>query len=389
MIAAAGLLSQSASASPNLEARYWHVKGTQLRLIVETTIQHSSIIPDTPRTTSDAKGWLLVVDLSSSQALGARSVVVGPLWDTPNPHTGFDGLIFTKADQEAAKATPFVAFDSDGNVMRIKNGHRCELILEQATARWVDRGAYVPPPEKIPFLGEDLLRTASKRYELRRDPGNGRVTLYETLTGARVPNEWVTNAFSTYRTIPDIDNTKAFVSEGLDCLVCFPHWIWNKGFGKGVVSDFQVGGHSYKRADYLFWFHPPSREPIVIHRPQVDNTEFDGVPSFMVMVNNQPWMFYNRIGAVRLQRLDGPEFFEAKTASLTEWPQYGIRDEQHLPEQNCIAMFYDNRATLHTYIWNYQSGKIAQYDTSYSELFWSILGSEYRPKGHIEPLESK
>src|SRR3954464_2810512 len=67
---------------PAMDAKYFFLSGNELRIILETTVHHQSLLPDAPTRTSDSKGWLVCVDLSSNKPLKNRARVCGPLWDT-------------------------------------------------------------------------------------------------------------------------------------------------------------------------------------------------------------------------------------------------------------------------------------------------------------------
>jgi len=72
--AATCLAALTADAEPFFEIQRSFLKGPELRLIVETREVHGSILPDALSATSDAKGWLLLVDLSSKRLLCERTM---------------------------------------------------------------------------------------------------------------------------------------------------------------------------------------------------------------------------------------------------------------------------------------------------------------------------
>ena len=93
----------SAPGDPRFTIRRMRMAGDELRVILETSSTHRPLLSHSSKT-SNAKGWLITVDLSKGGPIESRSRLIGPLWDVPNERSSlsFDsGPMFTKADAAA------------------------------------------------------------------------------------------------------------------------------------------------------------------------------------------------------------------------------------------------------------------------------------------------
>jgi hypothetical protein len=389
------------SATPVLEVKNHFLVGNELRLIVETTVRHDAILPDAPSKTSDAKGWLISVELSSPGPLTERARVYGPLWDTPISHTGFGGLVFTEDDRKAALSTPFVAFDHEGKVVRIShttsNGPlpRSMLDTTPVPAIWKQLTPFSPRPERIEPRSEESLQTPSHRYELRRGT-DGKVTLYETLTGTPISNPWLTRAFATYREMKDMRNVTAWITEDLQYLVCFPAWIWNRSFEHlPIVTEFEWAGKSYSRKEYAFMLHEPNSDPIIFQRPSIAGSKrLWGEPQSVFVADGDLYFQYGTETNVVLWPFSSGRRYELQTSSLKGWDRFAGSRFQHMPNDGKIAFFIDDAPTTHrhpsenilVFLWDYRKDTVTRYETHIRELFRNHFG-EYKPRKSTKPLE--
>jgi len=395
------LLPIGCCGSPALDVKYQFLVANELRLIVETTVQHGSIFPDAPTKTSNSKGWLISVNLTSARPLTERARVYGPLWDTRISHTGFDGLVFTEDDRKAAVSTPFVAFDHEGNVVRITHSTssrrlpRNILATTSTSAGWRDLPPFSPWPEAIKFLSEDSLQTVSHRYELRRGT-DAKVTLYETLSGIPIEKPWLTSAFATYREMKDMGNVRAWLTDDLKYLMCFPEPIWNRRFENlTTVTNFEWAGQSYSRQEYAFMFHEPNPDPVIFQRPSIPGLHVWDNPQSVVIADGDLYFQYRTDTNVLLWPFASGQRYELRTVGLKGWDRFiGGGRFQHIPSDGKIAFFIDDFMTTHkapsenliVFLWDYRKHTVARYEAHIVELFRNHFG-EYKPRTNTKPLE--
>jgi hypothetical protein len=73
----------SAPGDPEFTIRRMRMAGDELRVILETSSRHWPLMSHSSKT-SNAKGWLITVDLSRGGPIESRARLIGPLWDVPD-----------------------------------------------------------------------------------------------------------------------------------------------------------------------------------------------------------------------------------------------------------------------------------------------------------------
>lgn len=376
-------------AAPSLDARHFFQSGNELRIIVETSVKTSAFWSHST-TTSKSKGWLVCVDLASDKPIRQRTRVYGPLWDTPNAHTGFDGLIFTKEDQEAAAATALVAFDHEGNIVRIQGSAkagpkmRSFLQISNSNAVWQPQGQHSAPPEQLRSFAADAVETSSHRYELRYGQ-DGSAALYERLSGKPVEKPWLTKAFATYRGMKDMDNVRAWLSEDLSYLICFP---------APGPTEFEWAGKTYPRKDYAFLFHEPESAPVIFRRPPLEGGVW-GQPDDVFLIDGRPYMHDKAETKVVLSPILGEGLrYQLETTPLQGWVAYDHSRVQHVVANDQLVSFVDDfhsgvyapSDNFIVFIWNYRKNEVERHEAHIREVFRNFLG-EFSPHAAIKPVE--
>jgi len=206
---------------PEFQHRSFCLVGDELRIILETSNWHRRWDSHCSKT-SLAKGWLITIDLSKQGPIAGRSRVIGPLWDVANERSSlsFDaGAHFTKQDVAAARATPFIDFEPDGTVVRIRadaNGVgmiREHLVLD-AHPVWKLDGPFLPLPPPGPPMNEDTVQKLSRRYQLQLS--GGITTLHELMTGKRISDPWLETAFTAFRKQEELQNVRTWLTDDLN-----------------------------------------------------------------------------------------------------------------------------------------------------------------------------
>lgn len=242
--------------------------GNELRVILVTATGDPPSLSGGAKTLN-AKGWLIIVDLSKAGPIGERTRVIGPLWDVPGERSelSFRGGRVEEKDIATAQARPFIAFDSDGTVVRIQTNPkggggmiREHMVIEPKPC-WKPDGAYTPIP-RPDYPSEIHFDTSSGRYRFQITAG--KAALYERLTGKRISDPWLETAGTELHRIKDFKTLDTWLTDDLKYLVSYPVYTWNE---LGVIHDtFHFGGKRYSRAEYALLWQRPRPEPVIIKK---------------------------------------------------------------------------------------------------------------------------
>jgi hypothetical protein len=392
-----------ASGSPEFRIRSVRMAGDELRVILETASRHQPFMSHSSKA-SNAKGWLITVDLSKDGPIESRARVIGPLWDVPNERSSlsFDaGPIFTKEDAAARQATPFIDLAWDGAVVRIRaegNGARAmvrEHLVLDAKPYWKKDGPFLPLPPPGPPMNEETVTTLSGRYHLQLS--GGKTTLHERLTGKRIDDPWLEAAFTACRSIEHFENVRTWLTDDLKYLVSTPEAILNSR--GGLYETFTLGGKTYNRGEYALVWQRPRPEPILVKKPRKETM---GTPAAMAagLSLDGRLYFQSRTGGVFSNEApsatlvpfsDGPRYEIAPPLDRSEWGLVMPDRIQLLEKPTRIAFFGTNDfmspkarhrvpdEAVTVFIWDLAKGKMSVHDAPTGQLFRSDRG-EYVPK---------
>ena len=231
------------SGTPRFRIQSERLVGNELRLILITATG------DPPSLSGggleNAKGWLIIVDRSKPGRIEERARVIGPLWDVPDERSGlsFRGGLADEKDIAAAQARPFIAFESDGTVVRIRTapqgggGMIREHMVIASKPYWKLDGAYAPLP-RPDYPSEIHFDTPSGHY--RFQVTGGKAELYERYTGKRLSDPWLEAAGTELHRMKDFKTLQTWLTDDLKYLVSYPVYTWNE---LGVIHHtFHFGG---------------------------------------------------------------------------------------------------------------------------------------------------
>ncbi len=230
--------------TPRFKIQSERLVGNELRVILVTATGDPPSLSGGAKTLN-AKGWLIIVDLSKAGPIGERARVIGPLWDVPGERSelSFRGGRVEEKDIATAQARPFIAFDSDGTVVRIRTdpkgggGMIREHMVIEPKPCWKPDGAYTPIP-RPDYPSEIHFDTSSGRYRFQITAG--KAALYERLTGKRISDPWLETAGTELHRIKDFKTLDTWLTDDLKYLVSYPVYTWNE---LGVIHDtFHFGG---------------------------------------------------------------------------------------------------------------------------------------------------
>lgn len=383
-----GLMGVAVSrGSDSYQFRWFHYRPGELRIIMDTSVTESGVLSHSS-STHDVRGWLLCIDLESKAELPDRTRIYGPLWSVTGEQSWLnhaDGVAFTDRDRKARVDAGFVAFDDHGDVVRIRAdehgvSRRARLRIADSSAEWIPNGVFSWVAAPLPPGSEDTFTTLSHRYRIHRDPKEGS-RLFESLSGDRVDDRWLEQAFETYRGMKEMGNVRAFITNERDYLICFPMDFWNrmgeKDAPRRMVDTFEWKGTTYDRKQWAFYFKRGSLDPVVFRKPEVPEvTMVFGSPSQTVSINGEPALLYlTKKGVV----LVFPTTHEVRTTVLPPDPATEFAggsgvlpgQVQHLPEENTLAFlathYMSTAASL--YLWNYQTGQTSMQSLELTQLF--------------------
>jgi hypothetical protein len=373
--------------------------GDELRIILETSNWHRRWDSSSPKTSS-AKGWLITIDLSKQGPIAGRSRVIGPLWDVANERSSlsFDaGAHFTKQDVAAARATPFIDFEPDGTVVRIRaNANGAGMIREHlvldANPVWKLDGPFLPLPPPGRPMNEDTVHTLSRRYRLQFS--GGITSLHELMTGKQISDPWLETAFTVYRKQEELKHVRTWVTDDLKYLVSSPAPIWNDHDHQVIHETFEVKGRKYRRGEYGLVWQRPNPEPVVFKK---DRKETIGSLESIFQafsIEGRLYFYYRETspGGRLVPFAGGPSYqIKAPADHRAEWDLVFPDRIQLLDKPSRLAFFGTNDLTspaarnrvpdeaVVVFIWDLHQGTMSTHDAPTGELF-SARSGEYVPK---------
>jgi len=376
--------------------RHFHLRGDELRVILDSALFVSSPLSHSS-STRDEKGWLVCIDLASTKPLANRARLYGPLWDAADAQSSLShqaGVVFTERDQRAAAARAFVAFDDTGNVVRIRGDTRDILELAPSAARWRAHGSYRPSEGRLPPGSEDEVQTLTHRHRLRRV--NGQVQLTETLSGVRVPDPWLEAAFATYRGMKDMGNVRAWVTDDLQYLVCFPDRAWSRqrhDGPPGLITTFEWGGRTYDRPKWAFYFRRPNRDPLIFQKwSESGQFLFEEAPAQTIAVEGEPYFLYLTQAGPVLAPLAGGTRLSSPVPPGDGWLRFPPTDIRHDPAAGELLFFGRNDPRFNGTIdggvmlfrWSYRKGPMTRVALPTEELFRRSFFNHFVPKNPLK-----
>ena len=367
---------------PSFQRRGQYLAGNELRVVMETSRQYRPPFSHGAKT-ADAKGWLITIDLSKQGELTGRSRVYGPLWDVPDPRSSISfeaGANFTKEDSDAAAAAPFVAFDSDGTLVRIRRDAKGGMIREHLltgneAASWQYDSPYAPIASYLTWPSEDQVDTFSRKYHVQGPAG--KVTVHEFLTAKRVGDVWLQAAFGQYQSIEHFKNVQLWLTEDLKFLVCSPAEIWNTGEGT-TYDTFQLGGKTYKRSEYGLIWSRPTKEPAVFKKEEGRGIALANGPGAAFSLDGHLYLFYDQPMHLRLVPVGGGPTYEATPPNDAAWRWVPAQQIQHVEKAHQMVFFADGfmadrlrrpDETIVVFVWDYRAGTITPFAVHTAELF--------------------
>lgn len=381
---------------PHLEIRGHTVAGNELRLLVETSRSYYESLMSHSSTTADVKGYLITIDLHSTKPPTERSRVYGPLWEVPNPRSTISftaGANFTKQDREAAAATPYCTFDVDGTLLSfIPDDSRKVLVRDAFVAApsggsWKRLGDVKEIGDDLLPMSEDRLETPSRRFRLIYR--NGKAQLFNAFTGELKEDEWLTTCFAEARSIKDLNNVRAFLTEQLDYLVVVPMGGWNDGHGK-TYETFDYDDKTHKRGEVGLVYQRAELKPVLYTRKYDAETFAEEMPRNTFSIDGRLYFFEQDELSIQLRTPDKSHEirFDSKTP---DWRLPRGGDVLHLPEANELVFFDTNdvadldtlwNETVSVFRWNYRTNATSRVDSRILDLF-NRRGGSLTPKSAI------
>jgi hypothetical protein len=389
--------------APNFKIRNECLVGNELRILLETVVYFRPLTSHSSKASS-AKGWLITVDLSKPGPLRGRARVYGPLWDVPNVRSSlsFDvGVRFTEQDVAAARATPFIDFDWDGTPVRIRRDRQGQWIRERlifgAAPHWKSDGPFSPLPPPGPPMNEETVETLSCRYHLQLSEGH--TTLHERLTGKRIVDPWLENAFTTDRSIKELKNVRTWLTDDLKYLVCNPEPVYLEV--RGDPRDFEYGGKTYRRGEYALVWERPNPQPRIVKKPHAETFQVPQPIGAAFSINGVLYFLYEegrlnirpeeKPAATLIPAFGGRSYTAQPPADRRqEWEYRCPRQWQQLGKPTGLAFFGTNgyggqaphqvpHGSVVVFVWTLENAKVSVFEAPTSELFERQSG-EYVPK---------
>jgi hypothetical protein len=373
---------------PEFSLRARMVVGNELRLVVETS--RSSEGPfDHHSTTTDVKGYLILIDLDSHKPMKQRSRMFGPLWDVPEPRSSlsFDaGVMFTQQDVDAAHLTPRCAFDSNGTLLRFRWDSASKATLRESLeigstgASWKYCGDVKPIKNDLLPGSQDELTSTSGQFALIYQDGEAK--LYDLFTSLPKEDSWLTTSFVQLRAIKDQGDVFMFLTDDLNCVVVGP-------MSTNKSKTFDFGGKTYQRADVVTVLHRPVGAPELF--PQM----FNG-PYGAFSIKNELYLFKSDWHSLRLYKPDGTKEFRVATAGIPAWESISYPQMQCQPSTNEIFLFSSNDPTVGVSLYehllvtrcNYGNNTVTNDDVPIIDLFDQTAFGDFAPKSAMRVPQS-
>jgi hypothetical protein len=402
---------------PRFKIQSERLVGNELRAILVTATGDPPSLSGGAKVLN-AKGWLIIVDLSKTGPIGERARVIGPLWDDPDERSelSFDVGRIDEKGIAVAQARPFIAFEPDGTVVRIRTdpkgggGMIREHMVIEPKPCWKPDGAYVPIP-RPDYPSEIHFDTSSGHYRFQIT--EGKAALYERLTGKRISDPWLETAGTELHRIKDFKTLDTWLTADLKYLVSYPVSTWNE---LGVIHDtFHFGGKEYPRAEYALLWQRPRPEPVVIKKLFKEHASIwyvtraislDGRLYFYV----EPLSTIENVNApndaVRAEQkavvklvpfADGAAFqvrLPHESLEYRMWSEMQQLDKPHRLALFTTSFFWggdppqgrDDEDEIRMLVWDLQKGTISDSKFRTGELFTTHL-EEYVPLQSVEVLK--
>lgn len=381
--------------SAHIAIRQQFLAGNELRLVVETS---RSWVPrgERNRRTADAKGYLVRVDLGSSQPIANSATVVGPLWDVPNDRSDISfssGETFDKKDTAARAATPDCRFDVDGTLLRFipaaERGllARDELALSPAGGTWKRQGDTRLIPSKLMPGSEDRIRTETGRYGVLRE--DGKTACFDLFTGEPIDDPWLSKRFAEARSIETLNNVRLFLTDDLNHLVVSPIESWNQA-GR-LHKWFKLDGVTYVRSEAGLAYSRPAEKPVVFER-RLEDDEFwlaQG-PHGAISIAGQLFLLERNETMMRLYTPDLGKEIVTHEPPEEGWEYNRFMHFQHIAEAKELVLFATNEITatarpdetMRVLRWRYETNTLTHADARIVDLF-ALTNGQLKPKSIV------
>ena len=305
-------LTGCASSSPNLTVRDSRIVGDELRLMVETSVSHSTLTSHSS-TVSDVVCYCLLVDLKSTTPLAHRTRVIGPLYRNPAERSdmSYNGVDFTERDRQARAATPRIYFDDLGELVRLKaTGTRYQherLDFGSRPPRWQAVGTESPPSLSV----WHTIFTTSSRWAVDYEPDVPH--LYDIRTGEQKADPWLEAAFTDYRARAKTDgtlgNARLWLSDDLTYLVVTP--LAGGVSRDGTPGRFENAGRQFNADDYALNYVRPDPQSRVFPTHFGMNGGTHSLVDGLFMIHGEPLLLHGTSGTANLSTLNGKTAFHS------------------------------------------------------------------------------
>lgn len=363
-----------------LEVQSRCVGSNEYRLLVETSRTWRPLLSHSSKT-SDVTCYLVSIDLTGEKPLAERSKVYGPLWSVPNERSSISysaGANFTKADEEAAAATPGMLFDEEGKLLRFlvdpkqKKLLRHELEMSETKAAWKLQGDVKDIKDNLDRFSEDRCRTNTGRYKVIYQ--EGKAACFDCLTGEQIPDAWLEKAFSEMRSIPEFGNVRQFLTDDRQHLVASPEDIWRRN-DNSEIEKFRLGGKKYQRSSFGMAYSRPDTAAQLF--PRAANPQPVGAaPHAAISIGGELYLLEVTKATLRLYTPDQKKSFEIKSNDTERWVNTSFPRYQFLPVEKELVLFGEvkhwqspDEVFAGLTRWQYETQTLTQVDFPVNELF--------------------
>jgi hypothetical protein len=248
------------------------------------------------------------------------------------------------------------------------------LSIDVDGATWKSASEFDQIADYITWPSEDQVDTRSGRFHLQRH--QKKVMLCEPFTGKVIDDPWLRSAYASYRDIDGLQNVETWLTDDLKYLICNPASIWNEGFGQKIHETFDLGGKTYRRAEYGIVWTRPAAAATVFKKQASDRIGLFKGPTAAFTIRGELYFFYRDKVRLRLVPSGAGKAFETKPPTDPEWEWVMPQTIQHDEANHRIVMFASDLLTKNqpeettiVYEWDYQSGALTRADAKAPELF--------------------
>ncbi len=334
--------------SPELTIRDSRLVGDELRLMVETSVSHSTFTSHSS-TVSDVVSYCLLVDLKSTGPLARRSRVIGPLYTNPAARSdmAYNGVDFTERDRQARAANPRILFDDLGELVQLKaTGARYQrerLDFGLRPPRWQAVGMESPPPLSV----WHTIFSTSRRWAVDYEPDVPRP--YDMRTGEQKADPWLEAAFIDYRargrTNGILRNARLWLDDDLTRLFVTP--LAGGVSRDGTPAGFENAGRQFNADDYGLDYVRPDPQSRVFPTHFGMNGMTHAQVEGLFMIHGEPLLLHGASGVAILSTLNGGTAFNSP--SLTAIPGRIKSPSSHPPRlsdeeyENMVSVYHFHR----------------------------------------------